>query len=1012
VRCFVVPHTGRVTVAGRAFKLHQSGDGIRAMIRHNDREVWKAEIDGDDGEGVSHNLTLDVQRGDRVRFVVHKRGEIYCDTTGWDPTVRFMDDGKAYRASEAFAQHKQGADGWRYEMEAGPAQKAGLPVVYAWTPELALNTWPVHPGTPVELTDRDTFSLAVVADGKDQSGLALATSLDGAWRFVASMDNNGDVQLTWYAGPDVDASDTVWSESYRGSWVKGWMRLDHGLTEDQRFAALKKRLAASVLDAEMPLTLRAMVQADWRRQDSIDGLAESYGVAGREQMTRTQRLLTDLRAARGAEFLVDQSRQLAELAENLSAGGHDIAASRLAWLSVRRLKRRIALANPLLDFGPMLVCQRVPPSWSHLVAQYFGWRQRPGGGLYVIERPGHSLAARDILRDQLPPGSVLEPRLSYDGRRVLFAFVACSNEVPVPASLPVNEEGPADRYLHLYEINVDGSGLRQLTDGPYDDMMAEYLPGGDIVFCSTRRKGYSRCFGPEYSYRWHTYTLHRMNADGGNIRTLSYNDVSEWFPVVSNSGHVVHARWDYIDRDAVTHQNLWSMRPDGTNPVVVWGNATSKPHCTFQAKPIPGSNKIAFIGSAHHAITGGPVCIVDPTIDTNSHDAVTRITPLPFPEAEGNLDEWYAAPWPLSEKYFLVAYSPYRLRFQGEHQTNPNPDNALGIYLLDAAGNRELLYRDPDISTTNPTPLVSRTLPPILPAADLVPDKDTGTMVVTDVYQGLGDAPRGTIKQLRIVQLFPKSTWLANQPRMGVAGEENGRAILGTVPVESDGSAYFEVPAAKPILFQALDEQGMAYQTMRSLTFVQPGERTSCVGCHEHRMSSPPLDTRTPLALRRGPSTIESGELGGRPFGFVEVVQPVLDKHCVCCHGGEKTEADLDLTGKPHQGFTRSYVSLCGSPGAWKSLQFDPALAEAHLVPRFVQRNQIQVTPPGGTYGARGSRLMKLLTNGHEEVVLSSDEIRRIAAWIDLNAIFYGVYDAESQARQLAGKRVAMPEIQ
>jgi len=1010
VRCFVVPRDGRVTVSGRVFKLHRSGDGIRAILYHNDRKVWTAEVDGDDGQGVTHHLPLDVRQGDRIRFVIHKRGSISCDTTGWDPSVRFDGDRRTYCASEAFAKHKQGADGWRYEMEAGPAQKAGLPVVYAWTEDLALQQWTIHPGKPVELTGREALPLVVIADGKDQSGLALAALPDDAWRFVASMAPTGNIELTFYGNKGADPN--VWSGAYRGSWPKGWMQLDHCLGEDERFVALKEQAAARSSCDETPLALLAMVQADWRRQDSIDGSAESYSAAAQEQLQRTQSLLSDLQADQGSDFLADESRELALLAEEINSADADVEASRSLWLRVRWLKRRMALANPLLDFGPLLVCKRVPPSWSHLVAQYFGWRQRPGGGLYVIEKPGYSLAARDILGDQLPPGSVLEPRLSYDGRRILFAFVVCSDNIPEPASLPVNEEGAEDRYFHLYEINIDGTGLRQLTDGPYDDMMAEYLPNGDIVFCSTRRKGYSRCFGPEYSYRWHTYTLHRMSADGSNICTLSYNDVSEWFPAVSNSGHVLHARWDYIDRDAVTHQNLWSMRPDGTNPAIVWGNATPKPHCTFQAKSIPGSNKIVFIGSAHHAITAGPVCVLDPTIDANSLDAVTRITPLPFPEAEGKLDEWYAAPWPLSEDYFLVAYSPHRLRFQGEHRTDPNPDNALGIYLLDAAGNRELLYRDPDISTTNPTPLAPSPRPPIVPTADFAADQNTGTMVVTDVHQGLGDVRQGTIKELRIVQVFPKTTWLANQPRMGVAGEENGRAILGTVPVEADGSAYFKVPAGTPVLFQALDEQGFAYQTMRSLTFVQPGEQTSCVGCHEHRMSSPPTDTRTPLALRRRPSTIQPGELGGRPFGFVEVVQPVLDKHCIRCHGGEKTEGKLDLTGTPHLGFTRSYVSLCGVPDAWKSRHFDPALVDAHLVPRFVQRNQIQVTPPGGTYGARGSRLMKVLADGHEGVDLSTDEIRRLAAWIDLNAIFYGAYDAENQARQLAGERVDMPDIQ
>jgi hypothetical protein len=745
-----------------------------------------------------------------------------------------------------------------------------------------------------------------------------------------------------------------------------------------------------------------MIQADWRRQDQIVETAESYAGAARRQLEAARRLLADLQADQGAAFLQEQSRQLAELAP----GETGVAESRASWLKTRRLKRHLALANPLLHFGPLLVCKRVPPSWSHLVAQYYGWRQRPGGGLYVVERPGRSLVVRDILRGQLPPGNILEPRLSYDARRILFSFVPCSADVPDPAKLPVNERGNEERYFHIYEVQIDGTGLRQLTEGPYDDMMPEYLPDGEIVFCSTRRKGYSRCFGPEYSYRWHSYTLHRMGPDGQDIRTLSFNDVSEWFPAVTNSGLILHARWDYIDRDAVTHQNLWALRPDGTNPIAVWGNATPKPHCSFQAKPIPNSNKLVFIASAHHAITAGPVCVLDPTVDATSLAAVQRITPGPFPEAESSdIPEYFESPWPLSEKYFLVAYSAERLRFQGEHPSNPNPDNALGIYLLDAAGNRELLYRDPDISTTNPTPLRPRQRPPILASAASADTEPTGEMIVTDVYQGLGDLPRGSIKELRVIQVLPKTTWLANQPLMGVAGEENGRAILGTVPVEADGSARFAVPAGKPLLFQALDTDGLAYQTMRSLTYVQPGERTACIGCHEHRMSAPPANA--PLALRRPPATIAPGELGGRPFSFVEMVQPVLDRHCVRCHGGEKTEGDVDLTGAPDRGFTRSYRALCFG-------RTEGPKPTAAWVPCFPQRNQIQITAPGGALGARGSRLLKLLRDraGHYEVRLSRDELQRLAAWIDCNAIFYGVYDPNEQAKQLHGEPVAMPELQ
>ncbi len=142
--------------------------------------------------------------------------------------------------------------------------------------------------------------------------------------------------------------------------------------------------------------------------------------------------------------------------------------------------------------------------------------------------------------------------------------------------------------------------------------MPAWLPDGGIVFCSTRRRGYARCFGPQFSPRWHVYTLHRVQPDGSNLRTLSYHDTNEWFPTVAHNGLIVYARWDYIDRDAVTHQNLWATRPDGTNPVALWGNATPKPHCTFQAQPVPGSHKFLATASAHHSITAGSIVLVDP----------------------------------------------------------------------------------------------------------------------------------------------------------------------------------------------------------------------------------------------------------------------------------------------------------------------------------------------------------------------------------------------------------------
>ena len=978
VRRFEAPRDGRVTVTGRVCKLHLAGDGIRASVRHNDREVWAAEIEGRDAAGQEPKLTLDVRRGDRIRFVVDKRQAIACDTTHWDPIVRYA-DGEEFRASAAFGQ-KQGAGGWFYEMLGGEPQPN--PLAEEAVQRLADELIAIQPRSEP-------------LGGRQCDPALLRMALEDWLRDDQINDQPGS-----YAGPAArhlqQAVDLLADLSGRG--------------DEGPWATASRRLA------ELTAELARLQGSSSRSEDGPrPGAQEKARASGHERRASSQGHAPSppapLPQAREGRSSGQAQRTASAAAEPRRAASAE--AWRSLYLRTRLLKREIALSNRLLNFGPLLVTKRVPPSWSHLVAQYFGWRQRPGGGIYVLEQPGYALACRDVLGGQLRAGSVLEPRLSYDARRIVFSFVALPEKSYQPHELPINELGGDEAYFHIYEIGVDGSGLRQLTQGPYDDMMPEYLPGGGIVFCSTRRQGYSRCFGPEYSQRWHSYTLHRMDAAGCNLRRLSFNDVSEWFPAVSNTGHVLFARWDYIDRDAVTHQNLWAARPDGTNPVAVWGNAAPKPHCTFQAKPIPHSNKIVFVASAHHAITGGPVCVLDPSVDANDQSAITRITPGPFPEAEkGPVPEYYESAWPLSERYFLVSYSAERLRFQGEHPKNPNPDNALGIYLLDAAENRELLYRDRQISTTTPIPLAARPAPPVLHDTIAPGAEPVGEMIVSDVYQGLDNVPRGAIRELRVVQIFPKTTYVANQPRIGLAGEENARAILGTVPVEADGSARFRLPAGRPVLFQALDAQGFARQTMRSTTYVQPGERTACIGCHEARSAAPPSGKL--LALGRPASELKPGELGGRPFAFVEMVQPVLDRHCVRCHGDAKTEGKVDLSAAPENGFTKSYWSLCRLPEDWRNLSKREDWLPQALVPRFVQRNQIQVTPPGGQFSARGSRLMKLLCErpGHYEVRLSDGEVRRLAAWIDLNAVFYGVYDPDGQARQLLGQTVGMPEVQ
>lgn len=1013
IRRFACPTDGRVTITGRAYKAHLDGDGVRVSILHGNQAVWQAEIEGRDAQGREPNLTLDVRRGDAIRFVVQKRHQIACDTTYWDPVITYT-SGARFQASTSFSTDRQGKGGWSYEMESDGQTSPGLPKLHTLTAGLRPREEPFAVGRPVRLTQADAIPIVVLADGTNESGVVLALLAPGPWRFDARVTDQGQLRVQFSQEADQAPNELRPGESrclasvllapYRGPWVAALAKLQRMLNTSNEADLAPLTTTLKQAAGPFPVTeldFWVMIQADWQRQDQLPETTEAYATASKRHLENARRLLAELEAEHGNGLLPGAAAQLERLA---IAPGGDLEQQRLQYLGVRWLKRQIALANPRMKFGPLAFCKRVPTSYSHLVMQYFGWRARPGGGLFVLERPGESLSCRDILDGRLAGGSVLEPRLSYDAKRIVFSYVDLTGKRFEPSSVD-NETDQG--FYHLYEVNVDGTGLRQLTRGSYDDLMPTYLPDGGIAFCSTRRQGYARCFGGQFSPRWHVYTLHRMDRDGGNLRTLSVHDTNEWFPAVSNTGHIFYARWDYIDRDAVTHQNLWSTRPDGTNPLALWGNATATPHCAFQAQPIPGSSKIIFAASAHHSITGGSIAIVDPTVAVDGQTAITRITPeVVFPEAEGrNIQEYYASPWPLSEKYYLVAYSPVPLVWEPK----ANDPAALGLYYLDAFGNRELIYRDPAIGSENPCPLAARPVPPVL--EDTLPPEapPVGEMLLSDVYEGLGDVPRGTIKALRIVQVFPKTTVVANSPPIGLAGEENGRAILGTVPVETDGSARFLVPALKPVLFQALDEDGFAYQTMRTITYVQPGERISCIGCHEDRRMAPP--SKAPVAQHRRPSEIDPGDLGGRPFSFMEVVQPILDRHCVKCHGVTKPARGVELTGTPEKGFSKSYWALCGDVNFWGA-GTNPENAAKAFVPRFGARNQIQVTLPGGMYGALGSRLLKLLRAGHEDVKLSRDELARLAAWIDLNAIFYGVNLPEDQARQLRGEQVPMPEIQ
>ncbi|MCQ2391905.1 MAG: hypothetical protein MJ240_10830 [Kiritimatiellae bacterium] len=746
-------------------------------------------------------------------------------------------------------------------------------------------------------------------------------------------------------------------------------------------------------------------------------------------------------------------------------------ASAAGWpqfLAERLARRRELLADPrlrtTLDSGLLFITRR-QPSWNHEVAQYFGWRQEPGGSVYKLTQPGRSLARQDLIAGRHPAGSYLQPRLSYDAKKLVFAFVATDGGLDPYSVTKVNEEDGDHHYYHLWEMNVDGSGLRQLTKGVYEDFMPEFLPDGDIAFMSSRRRSQSRCFWFGYSNRWQAYTLFRMKSDGSDMLQLSWNDVAEWFPTMSNDGEILFARWDYIDRDAVRHQNLWKMRPDGTNPMAVWGNETMNPHCTFQPRAIPGSRKVVCVASAHHAVTGGPIILIDPAVDENSEAAITHVTPGHYPEIDmPKLDapapdvgtwkdhyrdnDWYTSPHPYGEDLFLVAWSRNALHYEPSRK---NADAALGLYVLatrkDGGVTRELLWRDGEMSAECPAPLVPRPVPPVWKSQfdPSLQAAQEGEVFISDVNRGLKTVSPGALKEVRVVQIFPRTAPDQYLPNVGCGGHENARGVLGTAKVEADGSARFIVPAKTPILFQVLDAEGRAWRTMRSTTSLMPGERVSCVGCHEPKREASAHAAVVSDAMKKPAQRLVVPPEGGRPWGFVENIQPIFDRKCISCHAGDKAPKGIDLTRavdprfsvdvkvtqvgyrQYSAPFTKSYATLVFTDEELpkhtqnKSKKFQwyaPRMGKdadgqsLRMVPNWPEYNHVQTTPEG-TAGRSSitSGLMAKLSRGKHGKMLTPEEKRLIATWIDLNATFYGSYEEPDLSKQLKGEPIAFPAV-
>ncbi|MFA6561215.1 MAG: hypothetical protein WCV00_04850 [Verrucomicrobiia bacterium] len=538
-----------------------------------------------------------------------------------------------------------------------------------------------------------------------------------------------------------------------------------------------------------------------------------------------------------------------------------------------------------------------------------------------------------------PKGGVRDPRVHYDGSKILFSY----------------RKGGTHHY-HLCEINTNGSGFKQLTFGDYDDVDPAYLPDGGIIFSSSRCKRFIPC------NRVQTAILHRMDADGGNMMCLSANVLLEDRPAVLPDGRIIYTRWEYTDRASEKFRDLWVMNPDGTGQMVVFGGM-ARPYPHFFAKcdalPIPGTDgKVVsvFSPALGQRENAGNVMVVDLKAGPDDWSAAKQISPkvdLEWSIGLGRGREGFRDPYPLSEDCFLVAKDKSLLVLNGHGETQE-------FYRA------EKMVHDPRVIRPRPRE------PVITPRSD--PQKDTGHLVLANVYQGrnVKGVKPGTIKKLLVIEDLPKPG-----SKHGLPGHHGGHItlhrVLGTVPVEPDGSASFEVPALRAVFFVALDEKGLAVKRMQSFTMVMPGETQGCVGCHESRTGT--YRPGALMAVKRPPSRIEPFAGVPEVFDYPRDIQPIWDKHCVTCHSAEKPSGRVVLTGDNNEWFTQSYF----------------ALAAYDQISQASGWGEDGNNPPYG-FGTGASPLMNKVDGSHHGAKLTKHEYDMVRLWIESGAGFTGTY--------------------
>lgn len=636
----------------------------------------------------------------------------------------------------------------------------------------------------------------------------------------------------------------------------------------------------------------------------------------------------------------------------------------------------------LLD-SPLLFIKRYSYTGIHIYDTFYKWpvedkgNGQGVGGIYILENPS---APRDQWKIRtvidgtteggLGNGVYSHPDISYDCGKVIFCYKAT-----------------AAGCTMIYEIDIDGGNLQRLTDptsclanykgvkSGIHDLSPTYLPDGRIVFLSTRPAGLVPCANEGVSI------LHVMNADGSDIHPISVNSETEFDPMVLPDGRIVFGRWEYIDKTALTVQSLWTIYPDGSNGTAMYGNNMVFPEAILDPRPVPGTGLIAATLSKHNASPRGTIAMIDPFAGKNDPAAIYNFENKNNPTHDvGNSCE----PYPLSKDVMI-----YSGRAKGAKRNS--------IMMINRKGERTTLLSDANISLHAPMlvrPRSARTLPQFTDRS-----KTTGTFYVQNVYDGLKGVKPGEAKWLRIIEessrvsASPGSNIFNQTFSISAALAFSAKIYHGMVPIYEDGSAYFEAPSGRLIFFQVLDKDKRLIQSMRTFIQAAPGTTRSCIGCHEKKTNAPTSLKPIPktLALKNPPSAPQPESWGSGYMDYSTLIQPIWDKNCVSCHGGEKKFAGrLDLTGGWTEFFSNSYENLVDR----RHTQLVPYYIAGIDCMNGTAHYSVPLFPPK-SFGSAVAPLAKVIASGHKGRIKNLTDIDSdlIMAWIDSNGLYFGTWD-------------------